>query len=588
MKMETTVNKSMRVLILLGLAAFAIALTALLTSGFAAASSHREAPAISKDAFADTTDVYAFIPPGITDTIVLAASWIPFEGPEGGPNYFEWDDDVLYDIYVDNDGDAQADITYTLKSNTTIRDPDNTFLYNTGPINSVSDTTWNRPQTYSITEFFEPGTQPPNRDHVGPILSNVFAPPVNIGSKSTPDYASLVAETTYTYTDSRNGDQLTIFAGQTDDAFWVDLQVFDLLTLRGQNPPIGYVEVMGDDNDPVDSVAGFNVHTLVIEAPIDRLTQDGEPVLGVWAGSRRAAMGAFTSAGGPVQVSRLGMPLVNEAVIPMGLKDTFNAIPPSADLTVYGLLQESVENPELGTLLCALYSVPLPGDSDADCNTEYTAGTPRTGRGDIFDIFLTGMVLANEFTINTASGPVTLPVGFNVNQPVGVVPAEMLRINTAISGDLCSPDPSVLGVLGGDACGFPNGRRLTDEVVEIELLAVAGAVYEVLDDRDASFSFNAALIDVLNDGIGANDVPFTRSGGRNHIPPDLFPYFGLAQSGQDHIHDNPQGASTAINLESLQSAGMFDSALPEIALGLLALTIFVGAVYATRIRANRQ
>ena len=173
----------------------------------------------------------------------------------------------------------------------------------------------------------------------------------------------------------------------------------------------------------------------------------------------------------------------------------------------------------------------MPADANDNCSTEVDVETPRSGRGDIFDIFLTGMVTAKPFTITTKNGPVTLPAGFNVNRPAGVQPAEMIRINTDIKGDLCSPTPSRLGVLGGDACGFPNGRRLTDDTVEIELLAVAGAAYQALDGRDASFSFNPALIGVLTDGVDTNDKPFRSS----------FPYFAQAQSGQTHFHQNQMG-----------------------------------------------
>jgi hypothetical protein len=240
-------------------------------------------------------------------------------------------------------------------------------------------------------------------------------------------------------------------------------------------------------------------------------------------------------------------------VLPYALKDAFNSIAPDVDAVLYtggagneirDILQKSVEDPEVGNLLCGLYGVPLPGDANKDCKTEVALGTPRSGRGDIFDIFLTGMVLAAPFTINTANGPVTLPAGFNVNRPTNVVPAEMLRINTNIKGALCAPAPSRLGVLGGDACGFPNGRRLTDDIVEIELLAVAGAAYGVLDGRDASFAFNSGLIDVLDDGVYANDRLFRAS----------FPYMALAQSGQEHIHQNPmqkpQVTSTAARVQA--------------------------------------
>ncbi|HEX5012981.1 MAG TPA: DUF4331 domain-containing protein [Candidatus Limnocylindrales bacterium] len=498
--------------------AVAGALMILVTSvGGAAASSHREAPLISKDAFADNTDTYVFISPSNPNNVVIAASWIPFEGPEGGPNYWEWDPTAQYSLNVDNDGDAVADFTYTLTAQTSIPNG-NTFLYNTGPITSLSDADWNMKQKVTITEHAAGGA-----DTV--LVNNMATTPSNIGKKSTPNYTTLENQAIRTFGTGAN--QVKIYAGQTDDAFWVDLQIFDLLTLRGQDSPIGY---SGANNRPQDSVSGHNVHTLALEIPISRLKQGSEPVLGVWASTTRDG----------AQVSRLGMPLVNEAVIPLALKDAFNTLRPDQDLSVYtdglgadvgALLQKSVEDPELGRLLCGLYGVRLPADSNKNCSTEVNVNTPRSGRGDIFDIFLTGMVTAKPFTITTKNGPVTLPAGFNVNRPAGVQPAEMIRINTNIKGDLCSPTPSRLGLLGGDACGFPNGRRLTDDVVEIELLAVAGAAYQVLDGRDASFSFNPALIGVLTDGVDSNDRLFRSA----------FPYFAQAQSGQAHFHQNQMG-----------------------------------------------
>lgn len=516
------IHPSWRLLIiglLLGLSLLLLGATMLVISGNADASSHREAPAISRDAFADGTDTYAWVQ---GDNVVLVGAFIPFEGPEGGPNYFAWDDNVLYDIHVDNDGDAKADVTYTLSSKTFFQNPD-TFLYNTGPITSLNDPDWNQRQYITVTETFE-GQGPTN------LVADKPTAPVNIGGKSTPDYPSLVGQAIHTYT-AGNGDQIKVFAGQRDDPFWVDLQVFDLLTLRGQNAPVGYST---GNNIPVDSLAGYNVHALVIEVPVRRLVTAGDPVLGVWATARRQSMPVLAqgddAAAAHVQVSRLGMPLVNEVVLPLSLKDTFNSIKPEVDLTVYGVLQKHVEDPELGTLLCALYSVPLPGDGAApDCHTNYTPGTPRSGRGDIFDVFVTGMKLAAPFTIQTGGGPVTLPAGFNVNQPQNVVPAEMIRVSTAISGSLCHPTPQRLGVLGGDACGFPNGRRLSDDTVEIELLAVAGAAYPVLDGRDATFSFNPALAGVLTDGVDHNDKGFL----------DHFPYLATPHSGQERLHQNP-------------------------------------------------
>ena len=523
-----------------------------LDGGPVSASSHREAPLISQDPYADGTDTYVFVSPANPDNLVLIGSWIPFEGPEGGPNYFEWGNGVLYSIHVDNNGDAVADYTYTLTSTVAVQNP-LTFLYNTGPIGN-DGANWNRQQRVTITESSAGGDKT--------LVNDSLTAPVNIGSKSTPNFADL--EKSFTYNVNDDGDEIKIYAGQTDDAFWVDLQVFDLLTLRGQEPPIGY---SSGNNDPVDSVAGFNNHSMVIEVPISRLTQGTETVLGVWATASRLStrvlngaggLGSLTNSGDPIQVSRLGMPLVNEVVIPLALKDAFNSIDPSLDLAIYtdalgeevgALLQRSVEDPEIGRLLCALYAIPLPGDADDNCSTEVDVATPRSGRGDIFDIFLTGMKLAAPFTIQTADGPTTLPAGFNVNQPANVVPAEVIRINTAIKGDLCSPTPSRLGVLGGDACGFPNGRRLFDDIVEIELLAVAGAAYPVLDGRDADFSFNPALIGILNDGIDFNDRPFRSE----------FPYMALAQSGQEHIHDNPMGQATVESATAAIAASRDDA-----------------------------
>ncbi|MBA3534245.1 MAG: DUF4331 domain-containing protein [Ardenticatenales bacterium] len=494
---------------------------ALLIGGQAAsvdASSHREAPMISKDPNADTTDLYAYIPRGKTDSIVLAANWIPFEAADGGPNYFEFDDSVYYEIHVDNDGDAIADRTYRLSSHTVTRNP-NTFLYNTGPINSLADTDWNRPQYYTVTEILEGGTQTV-------LIANKLAPPVNIGGKSTPNYEALANAAVYT-----SSQGIKIFAGQRDDPFWVDLQIFDLLTLRGQDAPIGYA---GPNNIAVDSLAGFNVHSFILEIPLTRLKEGNETVLGVWATSARVpgtVLGALDSVASPeahVQISRLGMPLTNEVVLPLGLKDTFNTLKPSQDLSVYGLLQESVEDPEVGNLLCALYGVKLPKDADNDCDTAYTAGTPATGRVDIFDIFLRGMVLAQPFTVTTSTGATALPAGFNINRPAGVQPAEMLRINTAISGNTCHPMPQRLGVLAGDACGFPNGRRLIDDVIDIELLAVAGAAYEPLAGNDTAFAFNGALIGVLDDNLNGNDKPFMST----------FPYMATPHAGDSRQYSN--------------------------------------------------
>ncbi len=520
-----------------------------------AASSHREAPLIANDPAADNTDVYAFVSPDRQDSITLIGDWIPFEAPFGGPNYYRFADEVNYYIHVDTKGDAKSHVTYLFQFATHTRNP-NTFLYNTGTIHSLTDTNWNVYQTYTVTEIVS--TTSGLTTTV--LATNLASPPVNIGSKSTPNYDTLGDAgvctvgisgvsgapgatncNTRTSPLGAGNNDIKVFAGQRDDPFFVDLQVFDLLTLRGQAPPIGY---SSGNNVPLDGLKGFNVHSIALQIPTSRLTGNNSltgnnpnPIIGVWATSSRRTtrvLGAFgipTDSGPMVQISRLGMPLTNEVVIPLALKDAFNGLAPEGDLPLYtsgpgagDLLKKSVENPELGRLLCGLYGVRLPREIGTTCNTGYT--TPGSGRNDIFQIFLTGMKTAAPFTINTASGPVVLPAGFNVNRPAGVVPAEMLRLNTAIKGNTCSPTPNRLGILGGDACGFPNGRRLADDVTDIELLAVGGAAWQVLVDN--SFTFNPALAGALTDRVNRNDVDFGTT----------FPYVASPRAGQDPQFSN--------------------------------------------------
>lgn len=516
---------------------------ACLIAGSAMASSHREAPAISKDPFADNTDTYVFLSPTDSSKLVLVASWIPFESPEGGPNYFEWDDGAEYKIHIDNDGDGESEWTYTLTSRVNQQN-DETFLYNKSTI-GTDGTNWNRRQHITVTETSGMGNQT--------IVNDMLTSPVNIGSKSTPNYPQYMSAATYTST--LGGDEIKVFAGQTDDPFFVDLQVFDLLTLRGQAAPIGYTN---GNNVPVDSLKGYNTHTLVIELPVSRVLHptNNDPVLGVWATTSRNSM----------QVSRLGMPLVNEVVIPFKYKDRFNTIDPTVDASVYiadPVFQKAVDDPELGNLLCRLYGVPLPSDADSNCETDFTEGGLRTGRGDIFDIYLQGMVLANDFTINTANGPKVLNAGDNINRPDSdpategqqVVPSEMIRINTNIKDDQCAPTPHPLGILGGDACGFPNGRRLADDVTDISLLAVGGAAYQALDGRDANFEFGSSLLNVLRDNVNSNDFAFSNT----------FPYVAAPSSGQERQHSNAIAAR--------KKGG---GAMSTVEIGLLAFLLLFG------------
>jgi hypothetical protein len=414
---------------------------------------------------------------------------------------------------VDNIGDAEAHITYRFTFETTIGNSA-TFLYNVGPIESLGDADLNMWQTYTVEEIVNGNSTV--------LAEGLPVPPANIGPKSTPDYDALFQEAVQTIA-TDHGDMM-VFAGQTDDPFWVDLgSVFDLLSLRPQAAPVGYED---GPSAGVDGLAGFNVHSIAIQVPIARLLEGAgdNTVIGVWATSSRPTVRVFgagdiQNVGDLVQVSRLGMPLVNEVVLPLALKDAFNSLKPEQDYDVYTsdtiagqLLASSVYTPEVGTLLNALYGVPMP------------AGL----RDDLVSIFFTGMVTTKDFTLVTPGGEVTVPAGTNVNRPTTVRPAEMIRLNVGepfrpgVEGSLCSPEPNYeLGLLGGDACGFPNGRRLQDDVTDIALLAVAGAAYPVLTED--SFDFNGDLIGVLNDGLPANDKPFQHT----------FPYLATPHQGYE-------------------------------------------------------
>ena len=292
-------------------------------------SSHREAPEISKDPVADNTDTYAFVSPDRPDTVTIISNYIPLEDPAGGPNFFEFGDEVLYRINIDNTGDGNADVVYEFRFDTTIRDKD-TFLYNTGPITSLDSKSFNRPQTYSVTEVR--GTKRRT------LRSRIPTPPCNIGPRSTPNYPALANAA---ITDVGNG--IKTFAGQRLDGFYVDLgAVFDLAVLR----PFQNLHLIPTPaGAPVNALRAFNVHTIAIQVPITLLTRDGKrptdvldgkSVIGVWASAHRQKARFRDenrdSWSGPwTQVSRLANPLFNEVIVPMSEKDRWNRLAPSKD-----------------------------------------------------------------------------------------------------------------------------------------------------------------------------------------------------------------------------------------------------------------
>jgi len=429
------------------------------------ASSHREAPLISQDPVADTTDVYAFVAPDAPKAVTLVANWIPLEAPNGGPNFYRFGDDVLYTVDVDNDGDSVDEIEYQFRFHTVVKNP-KTYLFNTGPVTSLADKDLNIHQYYSVTQVKYGQTKV--------LASNLEVAPPNIGPRSTPNYNNLARQATYTLPGG-----IKVFAGPRDDPFFVDLgSVFDLGGLR----PLNKAHVIPLPNAAGrDGLKGKNVHSIVIQVPKSNIVTHSDPVIGVWSDTYRrrtrvlSTNGTSASSGPWVKVSRLGMPLVNEVVIPLGKKDLFNASEPYND-SQFG---SYVTNPELAALIPVLYpgvKVPSP---------------PRTR--DIVPIFLTGIP--------------------GLNMPKHVKPSEMIRLNTSIAPTAWSKQ-NRLGLLAGQSDGFPNGRRLIDDVTDIELRALAGGT-------PFTPGFNHAPNNALTDGVDRNDVYFPR----------WFPYEAAPHSG---------------------------------------------------------
>ncbi len=470
--------------ILSGIAACGLlALTLAAVPGAGNASSHREAPLISKDPEADNTDLYAFVSPDQPNTVTIIANYIPLEEPAGGPNFNAFGDDVLYSINIDNTRDGKDDIQYQFRFDTKIRNT-KTFLYNTGPINSLNDSDWNMPQSYSVTRV-----KGGDSKKLGDDLST---PPVNVGPRSTPNYEALAADAVH----SIDGG-IKVFAGQRDDPFYVDLgSIFDLAGLRPFNP--AHIIPLPQANG-VDDVSGFNTHTIAIQIPISQLTgPHGEKIIGIYASALRQKTRVLRNDGGVdnsgpwVQVSRLGEPLINEVVIPLGKKDFWNGADPKDDAQFINFYR----SPEVTRLENGLY----PALEDASA----------TNRNDLVAILLTGVKLpdgsAFTFTGNTA--------------------ADLVRLNMAIAPTAAVGQGNRLGVLAGDLAGFPNGRRLEDDVVDIELRAFAEGYGSILNGLLGLP--NRSPNNTLGDGVDTNDRPLL----------DHFPYVGTPHQGYEHIHDH--------------------------------------------------
>src|SRR3954471_3219375 len=447
----------------------AIVAAALVAAALSIGSSHREAPNTAADPTADDTDVYAFSANDAPGSLTVVANWIPLEDPAGGPNFFNFDPKAHYYVNVDNTGDGRHDMRYEFAFRTIVRNP-NSFAAALPPVRSLNDANLNVRQGYTITRETYGRKGKLRSEKV--LGRNLPAVPSNIGPKTMPDYNALAQQGIRTL-----GGGGKVFVGQRDDPFFVDLgQTFDSINFR---PNVG----TGNQGGGKDDLAGYNTNSIVLQVPEAKVTRDrravadakaANAVVGVWSSTERRRLQVTNDVSGKgsrgkwVQVSRLGNPLVNEVVIPLGKKDQFNRTQPQNDAKNYGAY---VVKPELAHLMNVLFNL----------------GVKETGRTDIVTGLLTGVPKLNQISSKPAA-------------------ADTLKINLGVPP---SATPNRFGVLAGDNAGFPNGRRLGDDVVDIELRVIGG------------FLIGHKL--PLGDGVDQNDKPFLTT----------FPYVAPPTAGFD-------------------------------------------------------
>jgi hypothetical protein len=480
------------------------------------AANHREAPITALDPKADITDVYAFrsYEPGRTNNVTLILSVDPFQDPANGPNWFPFDSDILYELKVDNNNDAVEDIVFQFRFATEQRLPGLFQVYAGVPggavapanspspvppgtpivpprIDSFSSVGFGQRQRYTVT-MVKGGIATPLTNATGEPL---FAVPANVGPR-TMNYTALFNSGIFT---TSNG--LRLFAGTTDDAFWIDLGgAFDTFNTSKAPPVLSPPEDAAFVNLAADTVSGYGVNSIAIEVPINMLTRTGAieaptstaATLGIWATTSRprttvrrppfptASSGAF------MQVQRMGNPLINELLVGTGYKDTFSMEQPKNDSQFASFFLDPALARVVNALTNGAVAIPAPPRLDLLPVVTYAPPIAATG---------------------TPSGPI----------------ADLLRLNTGVS-----PTPSTLqnrlGLLGGDPAGFPNGRRLGDDVTDLALRLVVGGVLA------APFpGFNSNIGGRLGDGVNVNDVPYRTS----------FPYLADAPSGRSRRHVDP-------------------------------------------------
>lgn len=488
----------------------------LATSLAASASSHREAPITALDHKADITDLYAFrsYDGGAVPRVTLILNVDPLLEPANGPNWFPFDPEVLYEIKIDNNNDALADIVFQFRFTTEQRLP-NLFQayagvgsgavapFNSPPpvsvgtvvvpprIMSFGDPGLGQRQSYTVTMIKNGLATPITRSGGLPL----YAVPANVGPR-TMDYTALFNQATYT----TNLPNVKVFSGTVDDPFWIDLGgAFDTLN-TSVTPVLSAVQDAALQNFASDTVSGYAVNTIAIEVPVSLLTRTGSveaasstaATIGVWGTTsrprttvRRAPLPALSS-GVFHQVQRMGNPLVNELLVGTGFKDRFSMDQPANDAQFAAFFLD----PALARVVNAL--------------TAGAVAIPPPPRLDLLPVV-------------TYAPPIAAP-----GTPAGPV-ADLLRLNTGVA-PTAPAAANRLGLLGGDAAGFPNGRRLFDDVVDIALRLVAGGVLA------APFPGYAAGINGrLGDGVNVNDKPYRT----------VFPYLADAPSGRSRRHIDP-------------------------------------------------
>jgi hypothetical protein len=487
----------------------------------ALASSHHEAPFITTRPKVDASDFYMFnsYEAGRTGYVTLLANYLPLQDPQGGPNFYQLDPKALYEIHIDNTGDGKEDLTFQFRftvarQGLTVTAGTKSIpipLINDGPVTTQDNSAQNVIETYTLTLVKG------DRRHGNPQAitdatngSTTFSKPLdNIGAKSVPNYATYANAFIHSITIPGCATPGRVFVGQRKDGFVVNLgETFDLVNIQYPAEELAPAGVNARNDQP-NTLAGKNVTTLALEIPASCLTNGSDPVIGGWttASLRQAEIlnpwpqsaksvasvgpvnnptGTLLAGGAWVQVSRLGMPLVNELVIGLPDKDLFNASAPKNDAQ----FADYVTNPSVPVLLQALF-----GSAGVKAPNVY----PRT---DLEAVFLTGI-----------SG---------VNQPQTVKASEMLRLNTSTAVTPVAQQND-LGVLGGDTSGYPNGRRPIDDVVDITLRVAMGVLLKPYDgsSTDPDPASDASRQLHYTDGAEPNPADYLQ----------VFPYLNTPLAG---------------------------------------------------------